>query len=188
MMPIVCVASGPSLTLADVEYARGKANVLVINDNFRLAHWANWLYACDRQWWDAYASDVQATFHGERWTRDKGAADRYGLHYIASAPLPGLSRDPALIHEGRNSGYQAINLAYHFGARRIVLLGYDMQGGHWFGEHPAEFKAHNDFAEFIPQFDALAADLEHEGVEVVNCSRSTALDCFSRSTIEQVLQ
>jgi hypothetical protein len=35
---------------------------------------------------------------------------------------------------------QAINLAVHLGAARIILLGYDLSparmGGHWFGDHP----------------------------------------------------
>lgn len=188
MNAIVCVASGPSLTPADADYCRGKARVLVINDNYRLAPWADWLYAADAHWWNKYASDVKANFTGECWTCTEAAAKAHGLKYIASAKRPGLSRDPYVIHEGHNSGYQAINLARHFGAERIVLLGYDMQGTHWFGNHPPEFKPRNDFGLFLPQFDSLAADLVADGVEVINCTRETALKVFPRSTIEQVLK
>lgn len=55
---IVCVASGESLTRADVNYCRGKARVLAINDNYRIAPWADWLYACDGRWWDVYGNAV----------------------------------------------------------------------------------------------------------------------------------
>lgn len=161
---------------------------MVVNDNYRLAPWADWLYAADRNWWDRYADDVSLTFTGERWTCTEGAAKAHGLNHIRSAKLPGLSRDPSVIHEGHNSGYQAIGLARHFGAERIILLGYDMQGTHWFGDHPREFRARNDFRVFLPPFKVLAADLAADGVEVVNCSRDTALKAFPRSTIEQVLQ
>lgn len=161
--------------------------MLVVNDNYRLAPWADWLYAADAHWWAKYATDVQESFGGECWTRDEGAAREHGLNYIQSAKLPGLSRDPSVIHEGHNGGYQAIGLARHFGAERIVLLGYDMQGTHWFGEHPVEFKPRNDFRVFLPPFKQLSVDLELDGVKVVNCTRETALRAFPRSTIEQVL-
>ena len=36
-------------------------------------------------------------------------------------------------------------------------------------------------------FPTLVAPLRAAGVEVVNCSRSTRLDCFPRGTIEEVL-
>lgn len=184
---IVCIASGASLTQADVDYCRNKARVLVVNDNYRLAPWADWLYACDGAWWRVYASDVQDTFAGECWTRDQPAADKYGLHWIESSPEPGLSRDPWLIREGKNSGYQAINLAYHFGAKRIVLLGYDMGGSHWFGEHPQSLPVKSNYDAFRREFPALARDLKAEGVEVINCSRNTILDVFRQSTVGKVL-
>jgi hypothetical protein len=160
---------------------------MVVNDNYRLAPWADWLYACDGRWWDVYASDVRAKFAGECWTRDEIAAKRYGLHWIRSSSQPGLSPDNSLIHEGGNSGYQAINLARNFGAKRIVLLGYDMGGPHWFGDHPRELPVLSNYTIFLANFPQLAADLKREGVEVVNCTRKTALDCFPKATIEDAL-
>lgn len=184
---IVCVASGASLTQSDVDRCRGKARVLVVNDNYRLAPWADWIYACDGIWWDYHVDAVHASFAGECWTRDARAAGQYGLRWIESAPSAGLSRDPKLIHEGCNSGYQAINLAYHFGARRIVLLGYDMGGTHWFGDHPQQIRRRSDYAACLAAFPALADDLADAGVKVVNCTRKTALDAFPRATIDEVL-
>lgn len=198
---IVCVAGGPSLTAAQIDHCRGRAAVLVVNDGYRLAPWADWLYACDGCWWAGCptGSDVphhelsRRTFAGERWTRDREAADEFGLRWIRSEPLPGLSRDLAVIHEGSNSGYQAINLAFHLGARRIVLLGYDMGATgntHWFGEHPDEIASSSgarDFGEFLTAFPALAADLKAEGVDVVNCTTTTALAAFRRARLEDTL-
>lgn len=42
-----------------------------------------------------------------------------------------------------NSGQRAIQLAAHFGAERIILLGYDCSlenGTHWHGNHPDGLK------------------------------------------------
>lgn len=96
------------------------------------------------------------------------------------------------IHYGNNSGFQAMNLAYHWGARRMLLLGFDCkaQAGkvHWFGDHPKPLRTEpSAFKTWLASFEKLAKDLKADGVEVVNCSRETALTCFKRSTIDQAL-
>lgn len=161
--------------------------MLVVNDAYRLAPRANWLYACDDRWWRFHHEAVTAVFQGERWTQDEAAAKRYGLNWIQGKSEPGLSRDPNVIHHGANSGYQAINLAYHFGAKRIILLGYDMHGSHFFGEHPAELPVKSSFSVFLANFPQLAADLKAEGVEVVNCTPGSVLHSFHEAPLREVL-
>lgn len=94
------------------------------------------------------------------------------------------------INHGMNSGYQAINLAYHFGVSRIILLGYDMQHTegkrHWFGDHPKSLTNADGIHNWVKGFSLLAKDLEREGVEVINCSPTTALTCFKRAEIESL--
>ncbi len=183
---VIC-ASGPSLTAADVEYCRGKARAIVVNSTYELAPWADVLYAADARWW--------------RW--NKGAADFMGLKYSLERVDPtfrvvtmksggdrGLAREADTLRTGRNSGYQAINLAVHFGVSRIVLLGYDMQpapGGqvHWHADHPG--KPRTAFREWIPFFESLVEPLAAAGVSVVNCTRETALTCFPRAALEATL-
>jgi len=92
-----------------------------------------------------------------------------------------------------NSGYQALNLAIHFGARKIILLGYDMQCGpngqtHWFGSHPGALeKGAGLYPRFVQNFRTTLPDLERNGITVVNCSRSTALDCFPKIPLVEAL-
>ena len=98
----------------------------------------------------------------------------------------GLSKDPSRVH-GTNSGAQAVNLAYHLGATRIVLLGYDMQhtGGrrHCHQDYPAGWLNAEPVKGWASQFAFLARDLAAEGVEVLNASRETALTCVPRMTL-----
>lgn len=116
---------------------------------------------------------------------------KYDLEWVRSHNGAGLSRDPEVINEGANSGYQAINLAYHAGARRIVLLGFDMQRtgdrSHWFGDHPGRLNVPSPYEAFRRNFGPLAADLAAEGVEVINASRETALECFRRAALESIV-
>ncbi len=109
------------------------------------------------------------------------------MSHVRSLAAPGLSKIPGVIHQGNNSGYQIIDLAAQFGVRRILLLGYDMQktGGkaHWFGDHPAKLKKPSPYGSWIANFDTLARDARERGIEIINCSRETALECFPRATI-----
>lgn len=192
-MNAAILASGPSMTAEQAESVRG-LTTFAINTTYRLAPWANYLYACDGTWWDHHINDVRKVFHGEQWTQEKLAADKYGLKHIASKKGVGLCRQPGLIYQGGgatgpgNSGYQAINLAYHFGAKRIILLGFDMKAGqktHWHERHVV----HRDspYLTWVIHFRDLAKDLQREGVEVLNATPDSALDCFPKVTIDEAL-
>lgn len=192
----VCIASGPSLTEADVTYVRGKAKVAVVNDGYRLAPWADVLYACDRPWWDVHVNTVRETFTGRCYSHSRPSAEQYKLHHVSGKDGHGLCREANTVHYGANGGYQVVNLVYHFGARRILLLGYDMQPDpddpertHWFGQHPGNLErgAPGKFAKWVRGFRQLADDLAAEGIDVINCSRNTALPWFPRMTIEEAL-
>lgn len=175
---IVCLGGGPSLTATDVNAVRGQANaVIAINDAYRLAPWAEVLYACDAKWWYWHHEkpELQA-FAGLKFALDPSAKRFRGVQVLRKTGETGLELDPTGLRAGRNSGYQAINLAVHLGAARIVLLGYDMQGGHWFGHHPDQ--SGPPFNICLQRFATLVAPLKAAGVEVINCSRKTALTCF----------
>ena len=154
---------------------------------------ADYLYACDQKWWQVHIDEVRASFRGKLYTQwrqpdEKAWAEQHGITPINGASSPGLGRE--LLHYGSNSGYQAINLAFLMGATRIILLGYDMQktGGrnHWFGDHPNGLVNGID-THLVPNFTPLAEDLKAEGVEVINCTRETALTQFRRAELADVL-
>ncbi len=194
---VVCIASGPSLTLKQVEIARqaqraGRCRVIVVNDNYRIANFADVLYACDERWWDLHFAAIHASqFRGQLWTCNRLAHRKYGITHIHARNAAGLSMWPGVLHHGTNSGYQAIGLAHQFGAARVLLLGYDMQQTdgktHWFGEHPSGLNNAQGIAKWAKQFVALAEQLTIAGVEVINCTAQSALRCFPRRSIEEVL-
>lgn len=189
---IVVVGSGPSLRKKDVAYAAKRAELLVVNDNYRLALKAPWLYACDGDWWDHHIAAVRRDFAGECWTQDKAAAERHGLKWIESTNRPGLSTTPGLIHQGGSSGYQAINLAWHFGATKVVLLGFDMAGTgkrHWFGDHPEGLMQTSEagYATQRAAFETLPGQLEELGLAVINCNPASAVRCLPIQPIEEAL-
>lgn len=205
---IVVAASGPSFSeeqAAAIEEARyaGLVRVLAVGRTgpTRLPN-ADAVYYSDRQGWLRYYAEIRAACpRAQLWTQDLPSALEFGLHHIPLERRLGLSKNLRAVNAGGNSGYQAIGLAYLFGARRIVLVGYDMQrtGGavHHFGnhgEHRGEYgeRLHNTpdaaYREWVPRFAPLAADLERAGVDVVNATIETALKCFRREPLAHALE
>lgn len=91
---------------------------------------------------------------------------------------------------GYDSGTSAINLAFHFGATEIVLLGYDMRGGRWFtGEHPHPMPVipEEHFRRHMGPLEALAADCRKRGLRVVNVSPISKAPGFERGRLEDWL-
>jgi hypothetical protein len=192
---IVCVATGPSLTAADVALVRGRAPVVATNDAYRLCPLADALVAADASWWLTHQG--VPTFSGEKWSVEHNSWGRLRERWPEVKRLTptgdrGIETDPAKIRTGRNSGYLALGLAVHYGASKILLIGYDMghkkgAPAHFFGDHPGAMRQQSPYAIFIDAYKSAVAPLKALGVEVVNCSRSTALACFRRGTLEQEL-
>lgn len=184
------LASGPSLNQGDVDYLRHRCHVMAVNDCYRIAPWADALYAADEEWWHLHKG--AEGFAGEKWTQSSAAATRYDLRHIEGVDRPGLSLDPHRIHFGLNSGFQALNLAVLLGAYRILLLGYDMRLAasgkrHWFGDHPGAMNKDSDYRAFAARFDAILPQLDAVGVEVINCTPGTALRCFPQAELRTVI-
>jgi hypothetical protein len=192
------LAGGPSLTAADVDACRAAGcHLLAIKDAVRLAPDAVALYSGEIRWWRHYGDGL--TFAGLRYGIEAASPGpavpaglgQWGVTFLRNTGMLGLETDPTGVRTGKNSGMQALNVAVHLGAERIVLLGYDMQPNskgqdHWFGEQPyvhapIPYQAfHAGFASMVEPLAALA-------VEVVNCTPGSALHCFPMMTLADAL-
>lgn len=196
---VFCLATGPSLTPEDVNAVRGHGTVIAVNDAHLLAPWADVLYSSDRYWWKYHA--CVPTFAGLRATIEFSPG-RYAkelaelspeMYFLRNTGHQGVEADPTGIRTcGQNSGGAAVNVALHLGARRIVLLGYDcgVPGGkrHFFGDHPPRIQQHVSlFPTWRAAFEQMRAPFDALGVEVVNCSRSTAINAFRCAPLAEVL-
>jgi len=194
---VVCIGSGPSLTQADVDACREKARVIVVNDAYKLALWADLLYACDSKWWKWAHTDKKrhphfADFHGLKFALEPQQMRWPQVQTLRNMGPYGLELNPVGVRTGSNSGYQAINLAVHFGAKRILLLGYDMKlsgsRAHFFGPtgaHPDNSKP--PFQACLKAFQTLVAPLAKAGVDVINCTPGSALKAFPMASLRDVL-
>lgn len=164
---------------------RGRARVLAVNSSWRLAPWADALYACDGAWWRL--NNGVPEFEGLKITADVGAARAYGLRRVDLA-----RGEERIIFEPRgrlgwagNSGFHAVNLAAQFGASHIILVGFDMHlaaGAHWHGPHPKGMNNPDQttIRRWRRVLDGAADDLEDHGIEVLNASAGSALEAYRK--------
>ncbi|MCC6912722.1 MAG: hypothetical protein IT566_03375 [Rhodospirillaceae bacterium] len=191
---VYCVGSGPSLAALDPKLLRGKP-VVTCNS---AAFWAEPLWG----------RRVHALFYDGKHIRTREAAcrklheaggevatidetaDYPWVRYLQSLPRNGLCRDTHALANGLTCGHGAVNLAYHLGADRIVLLGYDMRvcrgaRTHWDGRdvgQPWKYATH-----FARAFRKIAADLAEIDVSVLNATPHSALEAFPRIDLADAL-
>jgi len=180
---------GPSLKAVDLERLRDR-KTLALNSTAKLALWASALFFTDHPWLEKNHALV---------TNWSGYA--FTLSYPQVRNLPtnvksvcALVQDELFtggaIKRGRTTGHTAISLAAILGAKRIVLLGYDMRfvGG--------RSHCHDDYAspnekiysdDFIPYFKGWNEAARKAGVEVLNATPGSALEEFPMVDLAAVI-
>lgn len=189
MKTSICIASGPSLTQADVDYCRGKGRVYAVKEAALAAPWADVLYAADTDWWVNH-KDRWEGFAGEKWTVSNRACELFpALKYVEAKSEWQWSDTPGALATGGNSGFQALNMAVLDGAERVILLGYDYghQPGmskHWWDkDHPRDSR-YSNYAEWNKRLAAAAPMIP---VPVLNATPSTAITCFEQVNLRDIL-
>ncbi len=212
----VIIAGGPSLTHSDVHRVREAhatckdVRCIVVNDAYLLTPWADVHYAADSHWHKWHTDGIArleytpmqvaalwAEFAGQKCTIENSGANVEDdtVHMLRNKTFPnhsnGLSLDPQALVTGRNSGFQALNLAVLAGAKRVILLGFDGQPArdgkaHWFGNHPRP-TPEAAYPLYRQAMSAAENALLEAGVEVINCSPGSAIDAFPKRSLEQEL-
>lgn len=166
------LATGSSMSKEIADFVRGKAKVIAISDSFRIAPWADALVSHDRSWWRRYPEALK--FQGRKFCRFRHRGTE-----IFNTDLP----------SGSNSGFMGMNVAASkevwgkSAATKIILLGFDMHGSHFFGRHPPQLKntSIKRRAVHLKQFELW------RGCEVINCTKGSALKFFKSAELSEVM-
>lgn len=148
---------------------------IAVNDAWQIVPDADVVYACDGSWWRHHWDGVSA-HPGIKVGYETGIE---GVLDLKGTGSEGYDPRLGFVRHNSNSGAQAVHLAAQLGAGRIVLVGFDMQGPHFFGEHPEDIRRVQNFDLFIRRFKVLGGELARRGVEVVNATPGSALPWFS---------
>jgi len=120
-----------------------------------------------------------------------------------SSHSKGISNDPKRLSWNSNSGSAAINLAVHFGAKRIMLIGFDMKidkegKQHWhnlyhrMGRNPADRHPRRrptfPFDRHLTGFPSILEDAKKKNVEILNICPDSEIVSFRKLTLKEFLQ
>jgi hypothetical protein len=189
---VAILASGPSTKKAGVHLLKDRITTFAIKRNVELAPWAEAVYGCDYPWWKSVRG--LPDFKGAKFAYADRACDQFGCQKVK---IPDVKADRLVFDEvgsvgaGGNSGFQALNLAVQFGASRVILVGFDFTGEHWYGRNnwqgggnPSE----SNFKRWRTTLDAAAPVLAERGVEVVNASPNSTVKAYPKRSIEDALK
>lgn len=165
------LATGPSMSQATADYVRARhpaVGVVAVCNAYVLAPWADAIVCNDHVWWTVHHAALKLP--GRKFCGQMSPGTEF---------LPSHPRFPA----GTNSGLQGLRVAEKLGASRIVMLGFDMQGSHFFGAHPAPLRNSSD-----KKHRMIARQFRlWRGVPVLNCTPGSALKAFPMADLKDAL-
>jgi hypothetical protein len=193
----VVVATGKSALDVPLGLAKGVARVITIKQSWKLCPWADVLYGIDRGWWleneggKGFAGlKVSPSPHVHTAFPDVRSVKLKSTERVLTEPFGTIGC--GLRDGGGYSGFQAINLAIQLGARRLLLVGFDMTligGAHWHDDYrgvaPPE---HGRVGRWRAAFDRAAVQFSDLGVEVTNCSARSVLTAYPKLPLDEALE
>lgn len=165
------LAPGPSASASDAARVRASSlPVGAVGNAFELVADPAFVASSDRAWWRKYpaAMSVQR---------------RYCMSTVPDVDQVRIPPMGSVV----NSGVLALECAKRLGATRILLLGFDMRGSHFFGQYTNGLRntAPHQRQQHMRQYAEWAR--LNKAVEVVNCTAGSALACFPARGLDACL-
>lgn len=162
------LAPGPSATTEDAERVRAAGIPLgVVSSAYPLAPWADFIAATDGAWWRRYADAKQLP--GAKYTM-------HNVRHVERVKVPG--------YVAVNSGVLGLECAKRHGATRILLLGFDMHGSHFFGPYTNGLSNTSEAKRRMHLSQYARWSRANRGIEVFNCTTGSALKCFQEARLD----
>ena len=140
---------------------------------------------------------LKVSFNHNTTNRRPGVVD---VKYVErdNRHLMGLSTNRNMqVSWNKNTGAAAVNLAYHLGVKRVLLLGFDMSVNenrqqHWHAHYPSALKPRADrllpFQKHLQSFKYISNDLQKiKGFEILNVNVDSNIPFFKKVRLEEVL-
>jgi hypothetical protein len=199
------VINGGSISeYSDYMNAIHEKHIIGINVAFMLGDWIDWVFFGDTGFYLKYAR-MLAGFSGLKISCSPKTKSVNWIKYLErSSGAFGISDKPYKVCWNGNSGAAAISVAVHAGAKRIVLLGFDMNLGenniqHFHGMYRGGARPPSPkrirgvervilpFNRHLKGFPAIARDAKRLGVEILNASPRSRIDVFRKVSVKEIL-
>ncbi len=195
------LGGGPSLAEVDVSVLRDHRVIAVNEAGLTVAPWCDVLYWPDTRWLEWNFDRISLHTGKHKLTRvdpykrsvkcDPKLKERIeielpdlGIQHLQRDRPKALSPHPWQV-AGTDGGSNAVNIAFHFGVARIVLVGFDMKGGSFHDKHLVKPQP-GCFDTFTRSLTRMGEVLEKHNVEVLNATLNSALTCFRKVKLKDV--
>jgi hypothetical protein len=187
---VFIIGGGPSLNEFNWDLLKDK-KVIAINRAYQFCKTAQVVYWTDGRFYQWNKDELDA-LTSKKYTIQP-SANQIDVNVLKRGIRHGLETIPTTLAHGDNGGYAAINLAYHLGAKEIVLLGYDMGNingeSHFHDGYPVSITTDETYQNrFMAGFPSLFEELKKKNIKIWNASKISKLVGISRITIEQALR
>ena len=192
-------ASSPSVYSPYMKAIHDK-HVIGVNIAFMIGDWIDIVMFGDTGFLLRYQNEL-AQFPGLKLTCTPHCADiKWIKHIDKDREHPrGISLTPSRVSWNGNTGAAAISVAAHAGAKRIILVGFDMKSGkddyaHWHDVYlrgrivEPQRKMKLPYDKFLRRFKYIAADAKKMGIEIINACPDSAITEFRKTTVKELLQ
>lgn len=177
-------------------------HVIAINVAYLIGDWIDMVFFGDLGFFNAHKERL-AQFPG---LKVSSHAQTDKVPWVKYLPrngnhAQGISPNPKMISWNGNSGAAAISIAANAGAKRIILLGFDMKldecsRQHWHGLYRTNGvrDIHNPrkrpglpFDRHLRGFPYIAMDAKARGIEILNCCPDSAITCFPKFSLKELI-
>ena len=194
------VTEGSSLPNAYSPYMEGihQKHVIGINVSFMIGDWMDVAFFGDIGFFLRYKEQL-AAFPGMKVCCHPQIEKFKWVKYLGrDHKSKGISDNPKTISWNFNSGAAAISMAAHTGAKRIILVGFDMKldeknKQHWhnvYGRGPIVEQKRImklPFNRHLRGFPEIAKDAKAMGIEILNACPDSAITNFPKYSVSDLL-
>lgn len=179
-----------------------KKHIIGINVAYQIGDWIDIIFCGDRGFVLKHQKAMKE-FPGMIVSCNSVAAKINGFKYVPKDGnhAKGITPNPYKVSWNLNSGAASISLAAHLGAKRIILLGFDMRlGGETRYQHfhdaykrgpvlseDQKRKRGLPFKRHLEGFPAIKRDADKLGIEIINTSLNSRIECFKKVDIKELL-
>lgn len=193
---VYVLCGGTSVTQDTLSLLQGLP-VVAVNQMYEAAPWSQVMFFGDAKWGNREVTENRAAFYkygGLKLTTAREIFKGKGIKYLRRLDAPaGLATSPDSVAMSRTSAQAAMNVAYHLGATRIVLVGVDNAPAatgkvHCHAEYPKRWPRYaSGWADKQAALKTIVKPLADAGIVVLNASPISTLPWWPIVNLEDVI-
>jgi hypothetical protein len=177
-------------------------HVIGVNMAFMFGDWVDMVFWGDKKWYYnnreklAKFRGIKITSH-PHFNNQKYALENIKYIHKDGNHAKGISFNSNMVSWNANSGAAAVSIGANTGAKRIILVGFDMKLGvdnkqHWHSEYGTSNRKVTDpkklpFYRHMLGFSQMQKDAKKRGIQIINACPDSAINEFPKMTVKELL-